>query len=710
MRKLLSLFVAALFSVTMFADVTKVYCKVDQAWWLAKNDKGVAGAVAAHYWTEGEGAVSTDWPGIRMEAVEGETHIWSLDIDPEKAQKIIFVRVPAEGEVADWGAKSKTQTFPADDNTLFTITNETAVWGDPGCDGVWSKFVPSEPEPEPEYFLVRASNEWAVVEADKFAVTETEGEFKLAATLVLGDEIKVLGIAGEDTTWYPDGLGNAFEITEKFTGEHDIYFRPAGNDDWKSFHEGGFFWMGANPDPEPELVELNLVPGPWVDGSNAKIAAWIWGEKLAGEWTEFIGLEGDTLKFNVKETADSLIFVRFKPDAEDPTWEGGDGYIWNRLPDTEIDYVGKTYTITAYDKGQWDPFIIATEVLKLVPGKWAEGGAKMNAWVWGENLNGDWAGFFEGTGDTLSVEISSLADSIVFVRFNDTVSVPKWDGGEGYIWNSLAGDTIDHVGLTYTITDWWSGQWEVYVPAPETKELKFVPGVWTTDDAVLAAWVWGGGVEGAWYAFAGEGDTLSTTIPGVAEKAIFVRFNDTVTVFAWNDDITWGKTDEEEIEDCGIFFVNTWDNYSWCEAVEPVVPSEEDGFFLIGTLTSWKPLAEFKFEPNPGQEGEYQLETTLKAGDEFKIAEQKNQVIDDEDWYLSENHVVTAEEAGDVTVYFRPEGDGGEGWIEGIIYIHKAATGVEETAVEGKAVKALRDGQLVIIKNGVRYNVIGIRF
>ena len=98
--------------------------------------------------------------------------------------------------------------------------------------------------PEPEYFLVRASNEWAVVEADKFAATETEGEFKLAATLVLDDEIKVLGIAGEDTTWYPDGMGNAFEITEKFAGEHDIYFRPAGNDDWKSFHEGGFFWMG----------------------------------------------------------------------------------------------------------------------------------------------------------------------------------------------------------------------------------------------------------------------------------------------------------------------------------------------------------------------------------------------------------------------------------------------------------------------------------
>ena len=683
----------------MFAADKQLYLKVTTTGanpWSHDTQK-----FAIYGFGDGDG-----WSAFLTE-VEGEDAIYTGTIS-DAFTKIIFVRFSSVAKEPKWEnnwSQTKDLDFPSGDNDLFTITTDS--WGN-DCDGVWSKFVPSEPEPEPEYFLARASNEWAVVEADKFAATETEGEFTLKATLNLNDAIKVVGIAGEDTTWYPAGYGTEFTITEKYTGEHDIYFRPAGNSpDWDAF--GGFFWMGANPDPEPELVELNLVPGPWVDGSNAKIAAWIWGEKLAGEWTKFIGLEGDTLKFDVKETADSIIFVRFDPEAEAPAWYD-DGKLWNRMPDEEIDYVGKTYTITAYDKGQWDPFIIATEVLKLVPGKWAEGGAKMNAWVWGENLNGDWAGFFEGTGDTLSVEISSLADSIVFVRFNDTVSIPKWDGGEGYIWNSLAGDTIDHVGLTYTITDWWAGQWKPYTPAPATKELKFVPGVWKNDGAKLAVWAWSGSIEGKWYAFAGEGDTLSTTIPGAADKAVFVRFNDTVTVFDWVDSITWNKTADLDIEDCGIFFVNTWDNYSWCEAVEPVVPSEEDGFFLIGTLTSWKPLAEFKFEPHPGQEGEYQLETTLKEGDKFKVAEQKDKVIADEDWYLSTDHVVTAEEAGDVTIYFRPAADGGEGWIEGIIYIHKAATGVEETAVEGKAVKALRDGQLVIIKNGVRYNVIGIRF
>ena len=33
--------------------------------------------------------------------------------------------------------------------------------------------------------------------------------------------------------------------------------------------------------------------------------------------------------------------------------------------------------------------------------------------------------------------------------------------------------------------------------------------------------------------------------------------------------------------------------------------------------------------------------------------------------------------------------------------------GIEDVAAEGKAVKVLRDGQLIIIKNGVKFNAQG---
>ena len=98
----------------------------------------------------------------------------------------------------------------------------------------------------------------------------------------------------------------------------------------------------------------------------------------------------------------------------------------------------------------------------------------------------------------------------------------------------------------------------------KTKALQFVPGVWTTDDAVLAVWAWGKEAAGAWAKFAGEGDTLVANINEKADSVIFVRF-ETGAALDWNSTI-WNRTDNLLLESCGIFFVNDWDKYSWCDA------------------------------------------------------------------------------------------------------------------------------------------------
>ena len=69
-----------------------------------------------------------------------------------------------------------------------------------------------------------------------------------------------------------------------------------------------------------------------------------------------------------------------------------------------------------------------------------------------------------------------------------------------------------------------------------------------------------------------------------------------------------------------------------------------------------------------------------------------------------ENIIVAAEEGGYVlTADILTK--------EGILYhltLHASYTqGVEDVVAEGKAVKVLRDGQLIIIKNGVKYNAQG---
>ena len=145
---------------------------------------------------------------------------------------------------------------------------------------------------------------------------------------------------------------------------------------------------------------------------------------------------------------------------------------------------------------------------------------------------------------------------------------------------------------------------------------------------------------------------------------------------------------------------------------EPVL---ENGFYLIGKIggvEGWNVAdlkAEQKFAPNLENPVEFMLDVTLAEGDELKVVNVLNNEITA--WFPggeSSNFNVTAAYAGEKTVYFRPDQQGGEGWHYGCIYIApNQGTGISNTAVEGKAVKMIMDGQLLIIRNGKTYNVQG---
>ncbi len=143
MKRILSLMTAFVFCTTMLSAKT-IYCKMAQDWWKADG-----AAVGCHSWGTGEG---TDWPGVRMTPVAGETDLWSIDLDTDQVQNVIFTRVnPSDEDDLDWGAKTKDLQIPNDDKNLFTITSSEAVWGDPGCDGEWSVYGEV---PTVEYYLV----------------------------------------------------------------------------------------------------------------------------------------------------------------------------------------------------------------------------------------------------------------------------------------------------------------------------------------------------------------------------------------------------------------------------------------------------------------------------------------------------------------------------------------------------------------------------
>ena len=136
--------------------------------------------------------------------------------------------------------------------------------------------------------------------------------------------------------------------------------------------------------------------------------------------------------------------------------------------DVTITYNGTTFTVT----GNFYYRVPVLKDLLFVPGVWAEEDAKIAAWIWtrkeGHEMEDQWTAFFapkSKDNDTLSVKLDADADSIVFVRFNKTAEAPSWEDKQDFRWNSLAGDTIDKIDLTYTITGWSEGTWDPYIPA-----------------------------------------------------------------------------------------------------------------------------------------------------------------------------------------------------------------------------------------------------
>lgn len=104
------------------------------------------------------------------------------------------------------------------------------------------------------------------------------------------------------------------------------------------------------------------------------------------------------------------------------------------------------------------------------------------------------------------------------------------------------------------------------------------------------------------------------------------------------------------------------------------IPTME--YYLVGSMTDWKLDLGYKFEPNPANEEEYMYALTLYAGEEFKVVKSDGITISDSNWFpsgMGNNFKVTG--SGDYTIYFRPDGQGGEGWHEGYIFAQLADLG-----------------------------------
>ena len=158
-----------------------------------------------------------------------------------------------------------------------------------------------------------------------------------------------------------------------------------------------------------------------------------------------------------------------------------------------------------------------------------------------------------------------------------------------------------------------------------------------------------------------------------ANGAAFTRENNSAVIVAGQGNITLDADAAGEYTFTWTYETNTL-TITYPEFVPPTY-TYADGYYLIGLdMQEWTmeymPTEGRLFAANPDNEGEYQLTIALAADQQFKVVSvQKDQI---KAWYpdgMDNNYVVDAAHAGEKTVYFRPDGQGGEGWHYGVIYV-----------------------------------------
>lgn len=355
MKKLFTLFVAALCSAAMMADV--VY--------------SVAGSPASLFGAEwDEKSTATEM------TLEGNTYIWRAENVYLPAGKVEYKVILNHDWATSWPVQGNSYSNELTEG-MYNVTIE--FHPDVHSMGLIPERIGDAPVQETNYYLVGTITTWNVVadEAHTFQTTEVAGEYKLHYTLAEGDGIKVVGVTGQNKTWYPEGEGTEYKVDAAHAGECDIYFRPAGNPDWSAF--GGFFYVAMSevqPPVSGDQLEIRLIPGVW-DLDGAKFAAIAINYIPEGEpnigaimqtasCSDWFTLAADGNGYIGYIPADTKIvaFGRMSPSTPAPTIENimsPDGYLWNHSDLLTLDPSMK-YTIDGW----------AAEGKDYCPGHWGD--------------------------------------------------------------------------------------------------------------------------------------------------------------------------------------------------------------------------------------------------------------------------------------------------------------------------------------------------
>ena len=779
MRKFLTFFVAALFSMAMFADAT-YYLK--NAWnggdWTWKEmtkdgdnyklEKAVFGGGGVNFNTAQSDEGST-W--VAVADFLGDKTVDALDT-------VTFVLDPIEGKITatlvgkyagsgkyylknNWNGGEWTWKEMTKDGDNYKL--EKAVFGGTGVnynnasvgDGTWvpvadflgdktvgsldtvtfvldpaagkitatlvGKYAASA---DTKYYLVGTINEWNTETIDDkylFSVNpDNDKEYKLEVTLAVNDGIKVIGKSGSTVTWYPEGMDNEYKVDAKHAGDKTIYFQTTYKEDWSAF--GGYIWIDENKDPDPQPTT-----GFYITGDSALVVdAGLTADK---KWnSDAIKSEKDTFILNLKKDVDYLLKVTL-----DGTWDDGKVKGYSDLTDKTNMVAGKDNNIgfKLKEAGEVKVIFNATE-FKLV-GNFAEVEAPTiedgyyligpdwtiadlgEKFVENPDKDGEWqvevtlavdqeikvvevkdnaikTWFPDGMDNAYKVDAKHAGKKTIY--FNPTEQ-SEWLAG-GFIWIDENTEPQPQPSDGFYVT----GDEAFIVAIGLDKEKAWAPDAMKSEKDTLALNIAAGDyvmkvtLDGKWETAKGFSDLTEKAKGLMADKDNNILFSLTeagvvkVIYFVKDEVVTFkleGKFDESK------------------------VPDIADGYYLNGSHADWEvaKLKNYAFTVNPDNAEEYQLTTTLTVGQKIKPVLVESGAV--KTWFpeTGGDYEVDAAHAGEKVVYFRPVVNAEWTMCGGHIFIAENEQSIDNTAVEAKVVKFFENGQLIIIKNGVKYNAQG---
>lgn len=690
-----------------------LYCKVAQDWWKAD------GAAVGVYAYGDAGAQNAAWPGVRMTAVEGAADTWTADIDVDLYHTVIFTRVNASGDIADWGAKTGDLQIPADKD-LYTITSATEVWGDPGVAGEWSKYAASEPV-EPTlangFYLNGSHAEWAVANLTaelKFEPTEENpAEYKLTTTLTEGQEIKVVKVEADAiVAWYPAEGGN-YVVDAAHAGENkDIYFKEAYQEDWAAF--GGHIWTGANEEPQPTKY-CEFATGHLKDAN--------------------FGDANGRILLTIQKIADSNnIRVAIKNNAAAGNTKAGLNYLW-------VNATGAKNNNATYGSHEAED---VEEVSVIVEFDEAQESYVFNNIHW---AYAGWGGEWAIDGLTVSAaELCEASTPIVEVTY---YMKNNWDAGADWTWKAMTKDgetyklekvVFGGTGVNYNTAESDEGsQWVALeniggaaIAAKDTVTFVLDPAAGTVTATLIGKYVDPNPGEHT-YTVAGNLTAAFGTAWDPENTANDMEMNDD-GIYVWEkteltlaagsigfkvcEDHAWtvaypANDYQLAIPEAGIYTI--WIHFDPANGNAVTAGATKTGdatvtvdYYLVGSAKGWEAKAENIFTLNAeAGEGieEYKIETTLEVGEGLKVLSSTGV------WYpdgMGNEYVVDQDHAGATTIYFRPAGNAEWEAFGGFMYVvPTGGAGIDAVDANAPAVKVLRNGQILIKKGDKTYNIMG---